>query len=271
MRCLAGTRRSTNALSSVGRRLAASRRRSPVTLATSPFCADTGNTRAASRSSVRLTELTCLATSASISASVFSASHSPSILLSTAMWLWVTPSPTMCRQTSRSLLVTPVSAASTNKTACALGTSDSVSSGSVPIAFSPGVSRMTRPCLSSGCGKLMTAWRQREISTSPSWLTAKTWAGSSGSYRPYMRASSTGTRTVSATSLNACSMPSGESVSTGNTRHSTAAFLKSDVVPSRARVSMGSARIQGGRDSSCINSVGHMVVRPADDGRMRRP
>ena len=35
----------------------------------------------------------------------------------------------------------------------------------VPIAFSPGVSRMTRPCCSSGCGKLMTACRQQGMST----------------------------------------------------------------------------------------------------------
>ena len=74
-------------------------------------------------------------------------------------------SPARCWfQTSRSVLVTPASAARTNSTACALGSRFSVSSGSVPIAFRPGVSRITRPCCSSGCGKLMIAWRQHGIS-----------------------------------------------------------------------------------------------------------
>ena len=95
----------------------------------------------------------------------------------------------------------------------------------------------------------MTAWRQREISTMPL-STASSWSLSSGSNNPYMRASSTGTLTVSDTSLKACSMPSGESTSTGNTRHSAADFFSSAVVDMRARVSIGSARMHGGSDSS---------------------
>ncbi len=78
-------------------------------------------------------------------------------------------SPARCRfHTSRSVLVTPASAARMNSTACAFGSRLSVSSGSVPIAFNPGVSRMTSPCCSSGCGKLMTACRQHGMSTAPS-------------------------------------------------------------------------------------------------------
>ena len=50
------------------------------------------------------------------------------------------------RQIARSDLVTPVSAARMNTTAWACGIRLTVSSGSAPIAFSPGVSRMTRPC-----------------------------------------------------------------------------------------------------------------------------
>ena len=182
--CLAGTSRSISASSSSGSRLASSSTGSFCTLATRPFCALTGKTRIGSSPSVAATPAHWRRTSSSISPGVFSASHRPSILLSTAMWFLWPASPTTWRQTSRSLLVTPVSAASTNSTACAFGTSDSVSSGSVPIAFSPGVSRITRPCRSSGCGKLMTAWRHFEISTMPFLSSATAWSGSSASNRP---------------------------------------------------------------------------------------
>jgi len=88
-------------------------------------------------------------------ASSRSSSHSVSILLSTAMQpLWPAPRAVLrCRcQTSMSDLVTPVSAASRNSTACALGSMLMVSSGSVPKAFRPGVSSTTKPCFSSGFG-----------------------------------------------------------------------------------------------------------------------
>src|SRR3569833_1796897 len=58
---------------------------------------------------------------------------------------------------SMSLRVTPVSAASTNSTACALGSMLSVSSGSLPRALRPGVSRIARPCCSKGWGILLWA------------------------------------------------------------------------------------------------------------------
>ena len=64
--------------------------------------------------------------------------------------------------------MTPASAASTNRITCALGSRLSVSSGSAPMALSPGVSRITRPCCSSGCGKLMIACRHEGTSTGSS-------------------------------------------------------------------------------------------------------
>ena len=55
---------------------------------------------------------------------------------------------------------------------------------------------MTRPCCSSGCGKLMIAWRQHGMSTLPSspCSSAATMSSSPSPYSPYLRASSTGTR-----------------------------------------------------------------------------
>ena len=51
---------------------------------------------------------------------------------------------------SKSDLVTPVSMANKNRTACALGIIESVSSGSAPKAFKPGVSKIAKPLLSKG-------------------------------------------------------------------------------------------------------------------------
>ena len=55
--------------------------------------------------------------------------------------------PRWSRQIARSDLVTPVSAPRMKTVACAVGSRLSVSSGSAPIAFSPGVSSTTRPRL----------------------------------------------------------------------------------------------------------------------------
>jgi hypothetical protein len=77
--------------------------------------------------------------------------------------------------TAASLFDTPVSTARMNSTAWALGRRLSVSSGSVPIAFRPGVSRITSPCSSSGWGKLITACRQHGISTMPSAAKPAAW------------------------------------------------------------------------------------------------
>lgn len=84
---------------------------------------------------------------------VLMSSHKVSILLSAA----TRPARASPRQPliwfchiSRSLRVTPVSAASTNSTACALGNMFRVNSGSLPRALRPGVSRTTNPCWSRG-------------------------------------------------------------------------------------------------------------------------
>ena len=80
-----------------------------------------------------------------------SGSSSASILFSTTkrVGAWA---PRWSRQIARSDLVTPVSAPRMKTVACALGSRLSVSSGSAPIAFRPGVSSTTSPCFSSGCG-----------------------------------------------------------------------------------------------------------------------
>ena len=158
--------------SSAGRRLRASSASSPLTLASSAFCADVAYTCVVRNAEhVRGRAAPGARSRASISSSVFRSSHRPSILLRMTMRpaLVAGSSPARCWfHTSRSVLVTPASAARMNSSACALGSRLSVSSGSVPIAFRPGVSRITRPCCSSGCGKLMTACRQHGMSTLPS-------------------------------------------------------------------------------------------------------
>ena len=83
---------------------------------------------------------------------VLSASHIVSILLRTTIRA---ATASVCvarcsRQIARSDLVTPVSAARMNTAACACGIRFTVNSGSAPMAFSPGVSRTTSPCLRSG-------------------------------------------------------------------------------------------------------------------------
>ena len=114
--------------------------------------------------------------------------------------------------TSRSVLVTPASAASRNSTACAFGSRLSVSSGSVPIAFRPGVSRMTSPCCSSGCGKLITACRQHGMSTLPSSprSSADRMSSSRSQKSPYLRASATGTRLTCETRASASAIRSAD-------------------------------------------------------------
>ncbi|MCY1453031.1 hypothetical protein D9M71_699970 [compost metagenome] len=80
-------------------------------------------------------------------------SQSTSILFSTAKrWAWVSPSSwrICCCQMFMSLAVTPVSAESRKTMAWAAGSIDRVSSGSLPRAFRPGVSRMRRPWRSKG-------------------------------------------------------------------------------------------------------------------------
>ena len=124
---------------------------SPSTRAASACRAESGNTRSRSTSRVRAVSRCCWAICASTCSSVASGSTSESILLRTMkrVGAWA---PRWSRQIARSDLVTPVSAPRMNTVACAEGSRVSVSSGSAPIAFRPGVSRTTRPWRSSGCG-----------------------------------------------------------------------------------------------------------------------
>ena len=178
----AGISSSNRAVSSACRRLFSSSAASWLILPTRAFCADTGNTWPASSVS-RCATLACWRSMAcATSASPRNSSHMLSILLSTTRR--PAPAPIWLRQTSMSLRVTPVSAARINSTACAFGIRFRVSSGSVPMAFRPGVSRITRPCFSSGWGKLMMAWRHMEISTWPSSSSMAGASASSASYRP---------------------------------------------------------------------------------------
>ena len=153
--CLLGISSTDKAISRSGRRLFASNPISRLTFPTNPFCADTGKTCSFARCSVLATLSTCRSICAATSSALRNSSHMLSILFSTT--IRAGPPPIWSRQTSISLLVTPVSAARMNSTACAFGIRFSVSSGSVPIAFRPGVSMMTSPCFSKGCGKLTIA------------------------------------------------------------------------------------------------------------------
>ncbi|MCG3190288.1 MAG: hypothetical protein LKCHEGNO_02961 [Burkholderiaceae bacterium] len=140
-----------SASSSAGRRLACTAASSPATRAASASRADSGNTRSRSTASVCATPSHWCCTCSSTSWRELSGSANVSILLSTTKRSSARPS-RCSRQISRSDLVTPVSAPRMNTVACADGSSPSVSSGSAPIAFSPGVSITTSPRLSSGCG-----------------------------------------------------------------------------------------------------------------------
>ena len=84
----------------------------------------------------------CVAPAAGVS----SGSASASILFSTTKRASAWP-PRWSRQIARSDLVTPVSAPRMKTVACAAGSRPSVSSGSAPMAFRPGVSSTTRPAL----------------------------------------------------------------------------------------------------------------------------
>ena len=86
-----------------------------------------------------------------ISSALFSSSHMRSTLFSTAIFCG-RPGRTYRSQISRSLLVTPVSIDNRKRIAWAAGMVLTVSSGSMPRAFRPGVSRIDRPLDSSGCG-----------------------------------------------------------------------------------------------------------------------
>ena len=150
---------SLSACSSSGNWLACSSALSPVTLATKPFWADTAMIWSLGNCKISAVLRRCLSTLAATCAGVDSASHIVSILLSTTNRdEWSVLSVIRCsRQMARSDLVTPASAAKINTTACAWGIRLTVSSGSAPIAFKPGVSKITKPCFSKGCAMLISA------------------------------------------------------------------------------------------------------------------
>ncbi|MPM97458.1 hypothetical protein SDC9_144631 [bioreactor metagenome] len=66
-------------------------------------------------------------------------------------------------------------------------------------------------------------------------------------------------------------MSSGESPSSGNCVHSSARRLYSLTLALEARVWIGSNSMQGCLLASNSSSVGHIVVRPADEGSIRLP
>ena len=270
---LAGSRSSTSARSSCGRLLRASSASSCWMRASRPFCADTGKTRDAGMSSVTAQDSIWRCISASIWASLRSPSHRLSILFSTAMRPWREPpaAVTCVFQTPRSLWVTPVSMPSTNSTACAAGSSDSVSSGSAPIAFRPGVSRMTRPWRSSGCGRLITAWRQAGTCTPPCASGCRPVSPLRSMRKPIASASAMVARRCSLTRVSACCIACGDAVSRRMRVHAPGCALYSATGVLPRRVSIGSRSMQAGRAGSYISSVGHMVVRPVLDGSTRVP
>ena len=132
-------------------RLALSRSLRPSMRAVSASRAETGNTRDASMPSCAAVVWRCDSICRSTARRDSSGSDSVSILLSATRR--VSAGLHRCsRQTARSDFVTPVSAPRMKTTACAEGSSDKVSSGSAPMALSPGVSSTTRPRRSSGWG-----------------------------------------------------------------------------------------------------------------------
>ena len=66
-------------------------------------------------------------------------------------------------------------------------------------------------------------------------------------------------------------MASAESTASGTLSHSSGKRLYSLTLALLARVSIGSNSTQGALLGSYISSVGHIVVRPAEEGSMRLP
>ena len=216
---------------------------SPRTRATSAFCADSGITCSRDRSSVRAVSTICRSSSDAISASDLRSSQSRSILFSTTIERGTRPC-TYFSQSARSLAVTPVSVASRNSTACALGIMLTVSSGSLPRALRPGVSRITRPLFSSGCGKLISAWRHAGMSTR-SWrlrITVVVKASPSWS-SPRALASAMVTFFVCASIPKDFAIESRSSRSRRTFTHSCGRCFSARIVSLRPRVSIGRSRM----------------------------
>ncbi|KAF1042158.1 MAG: hypothetical protein GAK34_02847 [Delftia tsuruhatensis] len=270
---------SASMFSNMGSPLACSSASLPETLATRPFCADTGNTRSTGRPSIWADSWRWRCSWACTCVAELRLSHSVSILLSTtsresASACW--PDAASCgstwsRQMARSDLVTPVSAASTKTTAWAWGMRLTVSSGSAPTAFRPGVSRMTSPCLSRGWGMLISAWRHMGTSTRPCSSTKGLPPWSSSCQKPQVRARSTDTLRTSATLASVSAICWALFTSSGSCSQASGRARHWPRLSSDSRVSMGSRRRLGCSSASQPSSAGHMVVRPALAGMRRRP
>ena len=118
-------------------------------LATKAFCADIANTLSGEIPSWCAVILTCFSISFCTSCLGFKSSHSISTLFSSAN-LYLARPLIKSFQICMSDCVMPVSTAVKNNIACAFGIIFSVSSGSAPSVFRPGVSNTTKPVLSSG-------------------------------------------------------------------------------------------------------------------------
>ena len=262
-----------SASSNAPRQLRSNKAASLLTLANRPFWAETATTWLVGTPNMLAVLCFCPSSCNSTCSGESKASHKVSILLSTTTRVAVSRSScTRCsRQIDRSDWVTPVSAAKMNTMACACGIKLTVSSGSAPIAFNPGVSRMIRPCLSRGCAILISAWRHFGTSIKPcASINTLDWSLPS-CQNPSALASSGVTRHVSATLAKASASCFGLVTSRSVRSHFSGAIRHSIKLCGCSRDSMGNRRRQGGTSGSYPISVGHMVVRPALAGMMRRP
>ena len=118
---------------------------------------------------------------------------------------------------------------------------------------------------------MIMAWRQIGISTLPSLTVTSPSDSISGLYRPRSWASLIGTHFVFVTSLNT---RLNSSWSFGFRMCSvvqwTGVLLYSEMASVVLRVSIGNSLMHAPSFSSQRNSVGHIVVRPAEEGNKRR-
>ena len=127
-------------------------------------------------------------------ASALSSSHRPSILFRTTMrppCVAASSPASAAFQTSRSVFVTPASAARMNSTACAFGSRLSVSSGSVPIAFKPGRVEDDQPLLQQRMREIddrVTPARNVDAALVAALERAPAMSSSSSTKSPYLRA-----------------------------------------------------------------------------------
>ena len=218
---------------------------------------------------------TCRSISALISDSGFRSSHRPSILLRTTMRpaFDAGSSPARCCvHTSRVGLRYAGVGGEDEQHRMRVGQQIQRELGLGPDRRSdPGVSRITRPCCSSGCGKLMTAWRQHGISTAAV-AAGRARIRSVAAIQPVFARQSRRTRASPPTRARAPRHPRCRREIEGKRRPLVGVVFE-----------LGHRRIAGARFDRqqsdrwrrewgrAAISVGHIVVRPADDGRSRCP